>query len=215
MSIRKTLLATAMAVAAFAAIPVFAVANPTMHRPANPSFTVHGPALQFTGGVEVACSTLSGLGKFDTSTTGKIEFTFTNCAVSFLKCTSNPPNITGTITTTELSFQLVTITNGKPGIRIAPGAGNHFASFKCVISNVGWGGSGLIGEIISLCNIKSSSFGFKFAGIGTVQNHRTVDGSEVKYSLTSSMNGGESLASAFDATGIANFVSGGEGTLTC
>lgn len=213
MSIRKMVLAAVMAVFAFAAMPAFAAANVTADLPADSNFTVHGGAGQLTGALNIKCSTTTGSGKFESSTTGKIKFTFHSCSVLFPCTTSGQPS--GTITTTELPFHLVTITNKKPGVLITPGANNHFASFSCVVASAVVGGNGVIGEITSPCNVKSKTFGVNFAGSGTVQNHTTIDGSSTEYSLTSSIGGGAPANAALDSSGTATFVSGGEGTLTC
>jgi hypothetical protein len=212
MSIRKTLLAAAMAVVALAAMPAFASALPTADLPANLNFTVHGGAASITAGLEPNCTTTTGSGKFEDGSTGKIKLTFHACKASILNCSTgmNP----GTIETTELPFHLVFITNGKPGILVTPGANNHFVSFSCVLGNAVMGGNGFIGEITSPCNVKSKTFGVRFAGTGTAQNHKTIDGSATEYSLTQAVGGGAPANAALDSSFTATFTEG-ESTLTC
>ena len=213
MSIRKTLLAAVMAVVAFAAMPAVAFALPTADLPANVNFTIHGGAASITGGLEPNCTTITGSGKFENESTGKVKLTFHACKVSIFNCSTgaNP----GTIETTELPFHLVFITTGKPGILVTPGANNHFASFSCVLGNAVMAGNGFIGEITSPCNVKSKTFAFKFSGSGPNQTHKTIDESGTEYSLKSSIGGGELTAAALDLSATATWVGGGEGTITC
>ena len=217
----RSILAAAIAALAFAAVPAFASAAVEVDYPGtNGHFTVSGGAAKLTSDSDsFSCTSVTGTGTFENKTTGHIELTFHGCKEELgFNCTGSGQS-TGTITTTNLGFHVVSITSGKPGILITPtGSGStaHFASFVCggFIPYV-WRGNGIIGEITApACNTSSHTFTVKFTGAtpapGTKQTHTTIDGSSTEYGLEASVAGGGLEEVSEDAEATGTFTEGTE-----
>ena len=84
---------------------------------------------------------------------------------------------TGNITTTELSFQLATLPDEKPGVLIKPVSGEHFATFTCSFLNFNVTGNGLIGRIESpACKASTTVSSIIFEGTHGNQTYKTLKG---------------------------------------
>ena len=109
---KKSMLAAALTVLAFAALPAIASATPHMDLPANKHFVVSGGTALLTGATASHCESVTGTGEFDeTGETGHIELAFHECTEQVFgsSCTT-PGEPEGTIKTTELPFHLKTTT---------------------------------------------------------------------------------------------------------
>jgi len=176
MSIRKTMLAAALAAFAFAALPALAAAQPAVEG-TEPHFTLSGGTTKLTavdGSSSVHCTGLTGTGEFTGTspwTTGHVTFNFTGCTSSGTKCGTASAS-SGEIHVGPVEFHLVTATDvtdpeGDPadGILITPnepdpetGTGN-FTEFKCAFGlvKVIVRGTGVIGEIENYDEITETS----------------------------------------------------------
>jgi len=80
---------------------------------------------------------MTGSATWETSTIGTLQLTFRECSALGFPCEgTSPVEAKSNIKTTELPFHLVTAvhptTGAKiPAVLITPGAGGHFATFKC------------------------------------------------------------------------------------
>jgi len=179
-------------------IPVHVVPTPT----AASTITGGVSTLQAKGGLKVTCKAVNGKATWASSTTGKINLTFSN------DCTENLFGTEcGSIATTELEFHLVTLPGNVPGILITSNAG-HFATFICTggFVKVVVSGNGIIGRIISpACGAESSTSTVKFEQVGGVQSQKTVAGTETSYHLESATNGGAKEEAGQTGEGIVTF----------
>lgn len=141
----------------------------------------------------VKCTSSEGTAKFATTTTGTFEQTFHGCELFGTKCTTEGQATAGTITTTELPFDLLTVehtpANGTsgPGILVTPNPTTGvFAHFVCGFIKFTVEGNGLIGTITKPeCGHESAETTISFSSSSTgVQTHKTVVGTETEYSLT-------------------------------
>jgi hypothetical protein len=194
MSKKIMLLALAAVSAAMFALPSMAMAlipNHVVPTPAAATPIAGGTStLQSTGGLKVTCKHVTGAATWTSSTTGKINLTFSN------DCTENLFGTEcGSIPTTELEFHLVTLANNVPGILITSN-NNHFATFTCTggFVKVVVSGNGIIGKITSpACGGSSLTSNIQFEQSGGVQAVKTVAGTATVYNLKSSTNGGAAV----------------------
>ena len=241
--IKRMMLAAIAAAFAFAALPALASAGYTMDLPANPAFTVAGGHAELIGTGEeeetapITCEKSSGSGEFtnikeEMSQTGTLHLSFENCVEKLtgfdFPCTT-PGSSEGTITTTPLSFHLVTVDHeegNKHGI-LVKGDPEHthpedgepvFAEFECFIVQVVVGGNGIVGTVTEPdTNEASNSMTISFQKNESDPHHQThqkIVGDNTVYNLKSSINGGKTKTASETAEGKASFVNGGEGTLT-
>jgi hypothetical protein len=239
MSIRKTMLAAALAAFAFAALPAIASAQPAVEG-TEPHFTLSGGTTVLTavdGSSSVHCTGVTGTGEFEGTspwTTGEVKFAFTGCTSSGTKCGTASAG-TGEITVGPLPFHLVTatdVTGGvADGILIAPegvalGTTGNFTSFKCAFGlvTVQVRGTGVIGEIENFAEITKTKqneikidFGVHVKENGEdTQTYETVHlpGLEdVKFDLESKVGGGEWKTAVQKGTGSIAFTNEAENTL--
>lgn len=217
MSIKKTLLAAAVAAFAFAAMPALAAAE-SVDFSGSTHFSVHGNTTKLvTPETSVHCETVEGTGEFTNESTGTIELTFHDCDAfgGLVKCTTSGQS-SGTITTTkELPFHIETIEGVGPVVLITPNNG-HFASFKCsFLASIVVSGSGVIGEITEPgFNEASETATLSFEQSEGVQKYTTVKGSETEYGLEASINSGEPEPAAQEGEGTLTFAEEGKGTIT-
>jgi hypothetical protein len=206
MKINKTLLAAALAVFAFAAMPAVASAASVDFPGGKRHFVIDqhvgNPVLK-TAELEVSCTAFSGTGAFENSETGWIEITFHGCkSFGFFNCTTSGQT-TGTIKTTKLQFHVEPV-NGEPGVLITPNAG-HFATFACFGITTKVEGNGVIGTITSPgWDVASDEATVAFTQTNGVQDHMTTDTSSTEYDLVANRGGNKETA-AQSGTGIMTF----------
>ena len=98
---------------------------------------------------EAEADALSGEGQFDDAAAGTATLTLNNCRSSGTKCTT-PGEKAGTITTEELPFRLVYLSDGEPGVLFLPDAeSERLASAKCAFGlvEVEIAGNGVLAHI--------------------------------------------------------------------
>lgn len=214
------------ALCAMLALPAFASATPAhLDKVPEGSFTAHGGHLQLSraSGEIYTGATTTGVGTFESTTTGRIQLTFHAVKNSIgVNCqTAGQP--TGTILTTELTFHLVMLATNVPGILITggptpgePGWGHHFADYNCGIffPTVQWKGNGILGTITAPeCGRRSSTATVSLEAIEAgVQKHTVYTG--VNYRLESSISGGAYSQQAIATHATITFP-GGERELIC
>ena len=209
---KKSMFAAALTALAFAALPAVAAATPHMDLPQDPSFTVSGGQVQWTGATSTGCGSVSGEGEFDpTGETGHIQLTFHECTEStFGSACTTPGSPTGTITTTEVPFHLKTATGDQTPAMLITTSGSegttsgHFASYECLGGFIGVEvtGNGIVGEITSPgYNTSSSTFGITFATNeeGKQTPDHVDETPETTYHLFESVNGGEHETTTLDS----------------
>lgn len=216
MSIKKTLLAAALAAFAFTALPAVASAYEVDYE--APHFTVSGGHTELTTpSTVVTCTSVTGTGEFANSTSGTVKLTFHGCKASGTNCKS-AGQANGTITTTTLGFDIGTTPSpAKPEIVMTPNAG-HFATFTCAFGlvKVVVSGNGVVGAITSPgVNEESSemTLNFETEGGKQVLNEADLGEGAETFELEASVNGGEAEPAGQDGEGIATF-SEGNGILT-
>jgi hypothetical protein len=227
MKIMKTMLAAGIAALAFAALPAFASAVEVDY-PGEGTITAStpGPATLRSDSDSITCKVTNEAneelpavtvrGKFTSKTTGDIEFTFHGCKDELgFNCTSSGQS-TGTITTEELTFHIVKLTNGKAGMLVTPNANGVFANFTCAgFIGVEVQGNGVLGEITEPgYNEESSAFSVNFAAVSNTEQAQTkFEGDTESYGLEASIGGGEFEPVAEEASGTGEFTEG-KGTIT-
>jgi hypothetical protein len=216
-SMNRKLLSLALAAvsATMFALPAVASAE-FIHVDKTGAFTVSGGAGTLTrvDGNNLSGAGVTGTGSFATTTTGKVNLTFTGVKATSLgvHCqTKGTP--TGVIHTTELEFHLITVTKDVPGVLITPNAG-HFATFECAGAETKVTGAGILGVITSpVCGGKSVEAALSFASekAGT-QKHTTWTGST--YDLETTIFGVKATSSV-DMTATVKFTDGVARELVC
>lgn len=226
MSIKKTLLAAALAAFAFTALPAVASAV-EVDLPENPEFTVEGGETRLvTPESEVKCTSVeeAGTNKFESSSGGTVKLKFNGCKAFSTNCKSAGA-ANGVIETTALPFDIVTLTTQPSGVRhiliLITSNSNHFATFTCAfgLAKIEVTGNGVLGEITNpgveeLSNSMTLNFETD-ENDEQVFNEAMFTGGENKtYGLEASTNGGEPEPAGQDGVGTASFVEGGEGQIT-
>ncbi len=207
MSKKIMLLALAAVSAAMFALPAVASATPN-HIDKVTTFSIHGGEgnLSTTDGKTVTCTTTTGNGTFITTTVGTMNLTFHGCSTVVLgfkvNCTSTNPagGTTGTIKTTPLGVDLITIDGGGNGVLVTPPPSAAFAHFACAGVNFTVEGNGVIGTLTSpACDGSSDTATVDFNRAAGIQHghqeHRFYTG--VSYDLNS---GGSTAAMDTHAT---------------
>jgi len=236
MSIRKTMLAAALAAFAFAALPAIAAAQPAVEG-TEPHFTLSGNETKLTaadGSTSVSCTGVTGTGEFTGTspwTTGHVEFNFTGCKSSGTSCGTASAG-SGEIEVGPVEFHLVTATDvtdpeGDPadGILITPknAETGEFTTFKCAFGlvKVEVRGTGIIGEIenySTLTGTSTNEITIDFAvhvkenGEDT-QTYETAHGYEGTFDLESKVGSGEWKTAVQKGTGHIAFTNGTENEL--
>jgi len=172
--------ATAMAVEED--VPLHVVPKPVAATPVGSTLLTTWSA---ASGITFECKKgVTGSATWESSTTGQINLTFNECFFGTFKCEgTSPVEAAPNIKTTELPFHLVTAehptTHAKvPAVLITPGAGGHFATFKCGSFPFKVTGTGIIGRIESpACGNSSKTMNivFEITKHGE-QTYRTVVG---------------------------------------
>jgi hypothetical protein len=229
MSKKLTLLAAAIAVVAFAAIPAIASAAPTLDfsptvpteaKPVKATGTGGKATLNTVGGSTVTCTSSDETVEWTTDTTGHLEVSFTGCSSSGFSCKSSG-SAAGTITTNKSLFHLVYInppSSHTVGILLTPPASGVFAEFECTaLVHVKVTGNGIVGHLDSpACGATSASSTISFAqSAAGVQLYQEVEGGATKYHLNSSFNGGTAEQSSEVTTGTTTLPTGETAQLTC
>ena len=198
MSKKIILLALAAASVAAFALPAMAMAEDApLHLVPQPigTKTVDGEgAVVWTSSAgNMTCTSSNGTVTFNTSTTGTLELTFHGCTGPFKEPCTTSGQPSGTITTTQLPFHLVTVEDSVthatgPGILVTPNeTTGDVAHYTCGFVSVNIGGNGLIGTITKpKCGESSSEPTIEFSSSSNaVQTHKTVVGTTTEYSLSS------------------------------
>lgn len=208
MSKKMMLLATALAALAFAALPAVASAGEPeveCNNTACGAFTIAGgPAeLARAAGPKINCGSVTGTGSYTTKTTGTIKLTFHTCKESIF---STSCGTSGTITTNELTFHNIYLTDSKttPGVLIT----GVNVTFTCpsVFTHVAVTGD-VIGHLESACTKHPGNpllLNFEKTTNGN-QKYKHITGTGTTYDLDSSVNG--------DAFGTASQTGTGKVTL--
>lgn len=221
MTKKTMLLALAAVSAAFLAVPALASAQPAHLKEGAPAFTIAGGAgtLSRTDANSVSCTSVTGKGQFENTTTGNVtELTFKGCKNGLgFNCASTEEGhlaSSQTITTTvPLPFHLIMYATDKPAILLTPNAQTAiFSHFTCLGVKVTVTGNGIIGTITApKCNVSSATATLAFEGGAGVQNH-------IKYTNTDydlhSVLGGSVATSAINTTATITFT-GGNRTIEC
>ena len=231
---KKMILGPLGALCAMLALPAIALATPAHVTPQpEGTLSIHGgaSALSRVAGGGATGTTTKGFGSFESTTTGKLKFTFTGVKSSIgTNCTNT--GVTGEVTTTELTFHIVMLAANTPGVLITGNKtvgteqtagegpwGHHFVDFGCGIflPTVQVRGNGFIGTITGpQCGKKSSTVTMRFepTGVGSgVQKHITYTGSN--YDLESSFNGGPYTTSALEVEAVIAFAGPQTPELVC
>src|SRR6476620_5904040 len=176
MSKRIIGLALAVVSAALLALPPLASAE-TLHIDQITTFSVSGSGgtLTSTEGGSVTCTKTSGKGSFSTSTVGTASLVFTGCTGPFGFACTTGTEPSGTITAHN-SFDLITVSSGKPGVLLTPassneptaGKGKQFTEFSCLGISIKVFGTGSIGTLsTSVCSAASTTSTLTFASTAT------------------------------------------------
>jgi hypothetical protein len=209
----KKILLLALAVAAMFALPAAASAQEA-HVDGVTNFTGHGPkgSLVASGEPTIECTATAVTGSFDSgsTTTGKINITFTGCEAEFLffRVGCNTSGAASKTIITSGAFHIITV-NNKPGVLVTPAKTTIIcAGFSNTIVQ-----GNLIGTITSpACEAESTSLGISFNSNNTsTQEHMTYTG--VKYDLTAQTEGEGAVTAGL--TGTATLTSATKGKLTC
>jgi len=207
MNIKKTLLAAALAAFAFAALPALASAEVTgMHvkfgAGDKTGFTIHQdgeiePVLE-TAELKVQCTSFSGEGEFENTTTGWIQITFHGCkSFGLFNCTTAGAESAGTIETTILPFHVEPV-NENPGILITPEdkeGEKIFTTFACFGVTTKVEGNGVIGTITSPdWTTPTTDATVVFSQTEGTQDHLTTDTSSTEYDLIANRGGSKETA---------------------
>jgi hypothetical protein len=206
MKINKTLLAAALAVFAFAAMPAVASAASVDFPGGKRHFVIDqhvGNPVLVTAELELSCSGFSGTGAFENSETGWVEITIHGCkSFGFFNCTTSGQP-TGTVKTTKLPFHVEPV-SGEPGVLITPNEG-HFATFACFGITTKLEGNGLLGTITSPgWNVVSDEATVAFTQTNGVQDHMTTDTGSTEYDLIAN-RGGNKETMALSLTSVFTF----------
>ncbi len=214
-SIGPRLLAV-LVVACASALPATASANGWDIDPQSGkfplTFTVTGGKMRWTTASTIfECTSVTGSGRYETATTGKIELTLHGCFGPGVACTSlGQPS--GTITSSEMEFHNVFLEpeKGKPGILITAKEG-RFAAFACNGFAMELSGNGLISEMATPeCGkaSKTSTQLYEAASAGN-QKWMQVETGGTKYDLAWTLGG----TAAFESTTTLTFAE--QATVTC
>lgn len=151
---QKLLSLTLAAVVASTAVPATASAGGWDIDPQGGtfplSFTVSGGVVRWvTSSTTLECTSVTGTGHYETSTTGALELTFHGCASINFTCTS-AGQATGTVKSRELQFHNVFLESDKSrlGLLITANEG-RIASFACNGAAMEISGNGVISEMSS------------------------------------------------------------------
>jgi hypothetical protein len=176
-----------------------------------------GASLGTANGTTTICNGFSGTATFTSTTGGTMELTFgPHCVAAGTTCTSHVPAApSGTITTTPLAFELVTLAGKQPGVLVTAPSGvfAHFTCFGGLINVTVEAHGGVLGTITEpVCGGTSNKATISFESVPEkhgLQKHTTLENTPlVEYSLT---KGGETAAQ--DAHGTLDL--GTSHTLNC
>jgi hypothetical protein len=169
------------------------------------SFQIAGGAseLRATGEPSIACTSISGTGKYNTKTTGELEFAYKGCTTSFfgfpVECHSTG-QANNVITTGTSVFHNIYLTDAKttPGILMTPPAGGIFTTKICAgLSSTAIGGNGIIGHLESpKCGGSSTTGTLNFQATGSSQTYKKVTATGTEYSLNATTSGGSAVAAS-------------------
>jgi len=218
---------------ALAVLPTAALATEVEFNKAtedNTHFTVSGgEAVMILWGVEnVICEKTTGTGEFaleggtTKSKTGTINLTLTKCTTQLFgfNCTTTGQP-TGTIQTQNLTFHLVAIEKGKPGILLTPNDNTgQFAKFTCFSINVTIVGNGIIGHITApACDKNSASMTIVFNKMGEEEEEEqsplTIDEDEETEYTSEAVVGEEEAGKSIFINESTSTLTQGEALLTC
>jgi hypothetical protein len=173
-----------------------------------------GASLGTANGTTTICNGFSGTATFTSTTGGTMELTFgPHCVAAGTTCTSHVPAApSGTITTTPLAFELVTLAGKLPGVLITAPSGvfEHYTCFGGLVNVTTEAHGGLLGTITEPgCGGTSNKATLKFESAAHgIQKHRLLEGTATEYTLKkASENVG------LDAHGTLHLVN--NQTLTC
>jgi hypothetical protein len=173
-----------------------------------------GASLGTANGTTTVCGGFSGKATFTSTTGGTMELTFgPDCTAAGTNCTSHVPAApVGSITTTPLAFELVTLAGKLPGVLVTAPSGvfAHFTCFGGLVNVTVEAHGGVLGTITEPgCGGTSNKATLKFESLGHgVQKHRLLEGTATEYTLK---KGAEFAAQ--DAHGTLDLVN--NQTLTC
>jgi hypothetical protein len=213
---KKAMLLTAVACVATFALPTMASAT-TWHIDKTASFSGSGLEATFKGATEVKCTSSTVVGKYETTTTGTVEFLFHGCTGPFGAACTTSGESSGTIRTTKLGLHNVILYHtigSTPGVLITPNAETGtFAHFSCFGIPSTIHGNGVLATTSQFCGNKSSFLTIRIDTVAGLQTHTSSTG--VTYGLTSTSGGGSSVKSTLDASVSSSFDWGESRTTTC
>lgn len=198
---KKTCIALAAVCAALFALPGVASAGVWHLEPEDGtttnSFTASGGTSELITvsgehkiNSRIHCTSSSGEGGYETTTTGTIILLFHGCTTEIpffgkVNCTTSGKT-TGTIETTKLTFHNIQIHNNDPGVLITPNhTTNTFAHFSCAGVNVTVEGTGVIGDATVQCgatNVTTDVLHFD-KGANNTQKYTQVTTTGTTYDL--------------------------------
>lgn len=198
-----TVMLAALATAIFI-LPSSASATP-WHISTTGPFTIasNGSArISFTSSLYVECTSITGSGNYETTTTGKLQLSFNGCRFPF----GSPCPYS----TTELPFHNVMLASGQAGLLITPSSvtnsptfgQGHVANFPCV--GISISGNGLLVRLPSpACGEATSTMTLSFA---SKEWGHQVDSTYTGtvYSFQGNF-GGSHVGTAIDATTTISF----------
>jgi hypothetical protein len=155
---------------------------------------------------------VGGEGQFEDETSGTATLTLHNCKSSGTNCTT-PGEEVGTIKTDELPFDLLYLSDGKPGVLFLPNAeSERLAMVKCAFGlvEVEIAGSGVLAQITDpLLGQSSSTMSIDLdateVGEGEYAQEYTETHSGAEYGLQVTINEGKPGAASLEAGAVATF----------
>ncbi|MGN6258081.1 MAG: hypothetical protein ACTHN3_10085 [Solirubrobacterales bacterium] len=217
---------TAVAALAFAAMPAIASAAPTVDfSKATPiPFTgTSGISILRSSGfsAQLECTGGTGSGEWTSVTTGVGVSTLTGCKnrATGIACNS-AGQASGAVKTETLVSHLVYIkgfTKTVGSLATPNATTGKFAEFTCgSLFKVVVAGNGIIGHVTKpACGETSNHSTTVGTASGAVQTYQEIEGSTVKYHITTSLNGGTASEASLEATGEGELGEGATATLTC
>lgn len=216
---KKLMLAAALSVLAFAAVPSMASAFTTT--PAltlqngatfpQPFTSTSGAGSLLTEATEVHCTSDTNSGEFENAHTGTVKISFHGCTEEIFgsSCTT-AGSPSGTITTQLLTFHTVYLKpanagtpHERPGILFTPNANGKFAEFDCLggFITVVVKGNGVLGTVTAptIGGAASHTATINVSATSSGQQHTQTQEGET-YGLESSINGG-ALEPAYENAG--------------
>lgn len=205
---RRMSIALAVVGAAMVVLPAVASAQ-SAHLNSPDEFSIAGGHSMLTrkDASTVTCTSVSGDGKFVTTTTGTVDLIFHGCKNNLgFNCASTGAGHLAsslTITATGLPFHLIMFATNKPAILVTPNEG-VFAEFTCLGVGYKITGNGIIGTITKpACGASDIVQFLNFEGAAGIQSHMSYTGT--KFDLHSKIGGINESTSAIATSPVLTF----------